>query len=522
MLASRTRPIWLRPAAIAGVTAVHAAVLLWMVWPPPSETALTAPLSVSVVPQGEPSRPSVAADGQPVAEVLPAESQSVDSRLMETPALEEAKQAKIDEQKPIETTTPATEVQVVELRPIETAPAARETDTEERKPVENTAIVTEEARPIDDVPPSALPPVAEEVTPQQVHHAASPQIAAEEPAPEELPALDIGQPSDPVSESVPEGAAPRPKETASVAPTERVAEAVPTPAETNEATRPETLAAATNRPPEAAAIASLDEAAAIATAQGIASVSPIPQASVADSVERPAVASVSTPASELAATVAHQAKPVIPSLQPAAKVVSITANEARRPVEVDANRRPTPEVQPVSASPAVPEVRPVTEAKPIVTAALPVEARETQRQPERPVARAVPPAKIAKPQRAEDVRRSAAARASSRAAPASARASIAAPAGAAAVANYRSLVVAELNRRKFYPPSAREVGTEGVVTVAFTIGSSGRVTQHAITRASGHTILDNAVNQMMARVELPPPPGGSFRAAVPIRFNISH
>jgi protein TonB len=134
----------------------------------------------------------------------------------------------------------------------------------------------------------------------------------------------------------------------------------------------------------------------------------------------------------------------------------------------------------------------------------------------------VPPAKVAKPQRAEDVRRSAAARASSRAAPASARASIAAPAGAAAVANYRSLVVAELNRRKFYPPSAREEGTEGVVTVAFTIGSSGRITQHAITRASGHAILDNAVHQMMARVELPPPPGGSFRAVVPIRFNISH
>ena len=82
------------------------------------------------------------------------------------------------------------------------------------------------------------------------------------------------------------------------------------------------------------------------------------------------------------------------------------------------------------------------------------------------------------------------------------------------------MLSAELNRRKFYPPAARSSGVQGVVIVAFTVGLSGQVTGHSITRSSGQPALDQAVHQMMASVSLPPPPGGVFRASVPIHFDI--
>jgi protein TonB len=94
--------------------------------------------------------------------------------------------------------------------------------------------------------------------------------------------------------------------------------------------------------------------------------------------------------------------------------------------------------------------------------------------------------------------------------------------GSVAAATYRSIVSAELNRHKYYPPDARAAGTEGVVTVTFTVGPSGRVTHHAIVRSSGAAVLDRAVSQIMAALALPPPPGGQFRATVPIRFDLTH
>ena len=101
------------------------------------------------------------------------------------------------------------------------------------------------------------------------------------------------------------------------------------------------------------------------------------------------------------------------------------------------------------------------------------------------------------------------------------RASAQAAGGSQASANYRSIVAAELNRRKFYPPSARASGIEGVVVVKFTIGAAGSVISHHITRSSGQPQFDRAVHQMMASVSVPPPPGGSFRATVPIRFGFA-
>ncbi len=88
-------------------------------------------------------------------------------------------------------------------------------------------------------------------------------------------------------------------------------------------------------------------------------------------------------------------------------------------------------------------------------------------------------------------------------------------AGSAASSTYRALVMAELNRRKFYPPGARE---HGVVFVTFSVSSSGRVSSSHISRSSGVSALDGAVLQMMRSVSLPPPPDGSLSGTAPIRF----
>jgi periplasmic protein TonB len=108
----------------------------------------------------------------------------------------------------------------------------------------------------------------------------------------------------------------------------------------------------------------------------------------------------------------------------------------------------------------------------------------------------------------------------SRAGSASGHATMGANVGAMATATYRALVIAELNRHKQYPDSARSAGIQGTAVVAFTIGPSGRVLRHSITRSSGNATLDNAVHQMMTELSLPPPPAGTFRATAPIQFTL--
>ena len=94
--------------------------------------------------------------------------------------------------------------------------------------------------------------------------------------------------------------------------------------------------------------------------------------------------------------------------------------------------------------------------------------------------------------------------------------------GSVAAANYRAIVAAELNRRKFYPASARSSGIEGVVVVSFTVGSAGTVIGKTIVRSAEQPILDDAARQIMATLSLPTPPGGTFRATVPTQFDMRH
>ncbi|MBB4199473.1 hypothetical protein CCR94_01540 [Rhodoblastus sphagnicola] len=97
----------------------------------------------------------------------------------------------------------------------------------------------------------------------------------------------------------------------------------------------------------------------------------------------------------------------------------------------------------------------------------------------------------------------------------------AARASGMSVASYAGLVLAELNRRKFFPAAARAAGVTGAVGVAFTIGPSGRVVSGSITRSSGDASLDGAARAIMSALHAPPPPGGRFSTATSIRFNLN-
>lgn len=88
----------------------------------------------------------------------------------------------------------------------------------------------------------------------------------------------------------------------------------------------------------------------------------------------------------------------------------------------------------------------------------------------------------------------------------------------AAQANYGILLRAEIMRRRVYPADAVSRGEEGTVTARVTIGPNGTAVSHAVVRGSGIAAFDRVVPQIMARLSLPPPPGGHYSATVAIRF----
>ena len=87
--------------------------------------------------------------------------------------------------------------------------------------------------------------------------------------------------------------------------------------------------------------------------------------------------------------------------------------------------------------------------------------------------------------------------------------------------SYAGLLAAELRRRQFYPTTARAQGATGSVSVAFTVGPSGRILRQTITASSGNSALDSAARAMMSAVHTPPPPGGRFSTSTTIRFHLN-
>ena len=94
-----------------------------------------------------------------------------------------------------------------------------------------------------------------------------------------------------------------------------------------------------------------------------------------------------------------------------------------------------------------------------------------------------------------------------------------------AVPNWKSQLVARLERYKQYPAQAQSRGEQGVAQLAFSVDRSGGVHHARIVRSSGSNLLDEATLALVERAApLPPPPpeisGAQIAIVVPIRYNI--
>ncbi|MEX0808117.1 MAG: TonB family protein [Dongiaceae bacterium] len=90
----------------------------------------------------------------------------------------------------------------------------------------------------------------------------------------------------------------------------------------------------------------------------------------------------------------------------------------------------------------------------------------------------------------------------------------------AIVADYAALLAQWLERHKEYPERAQRRNQEGVVLCEFTITDTGDVMNYRILEGSGHDLLDEEVNALIARASPlpPPPPGAAATYRVPIVF----
>ena len=94
-----------------------------------------------------------------------------------------------------------------------------------------------------------------------------------------------------------------------------------------------------------------------------------------------------------------------------------------------------------------------------------------------------------------------------------------------ALPNWKSQLVARLERYKRYPAEAQARGEHGVAQLAFSIDRSGGVHHARIAQSSGSSLLDRETLLLLERAQpLPPPPteiaGAQIAIVVPIRYNI--
>lgn len=91
-----------------------------------------------------------------------------------------------------------------------------------------------------------------------------------------------------------------------------------------------------------------------------------------------------------------------------------------------------------------------------------------------------------------------------------------------ALPNWKTQLVAKLERAKRYPSEAR--GDQGTAQLAFSVDRQGGVHNARITHSSGSSALDHETLALVQRAQpLPPPPpevqGAQIPIVVPIRYN---
>jgi protein TonB len=92
-----------------------------------------------------------------------------------------------------------------------------------------------------------------------------------------------------------------------------------------------------------------------------------------------------------------------------------------------------------------------------------------------------------------------------------------------AIPNWRSQLVARLERNKRYPADAQARGETGTVQLAFTVDRNGGAHSVRLVRSSGSSALDRETLTLIDRAApFPPPPpelgGGQIAIVVPIRY----
>lgn len=93
-----------------------------------------------------------------------------------------------------------------------------------------------------------------------------------------------------------------------------------------------------------------------------------------------------------------------------------------------------------------------------------------------------------------------------------------------ALPNWKSQLVARLERYKRYPSEAQSRGEQGVAQLAFSVDRGGGVHDARIVHSSGSSLLDRETLALIERAQpLPPPPaaaaGAQIAVVVPIRYN---
>jgi protein TonB len=189
--------------------------------------------------------------------------------------------------------------------------------------------------------------------------------------------------------------------------------------------------------------------------------------------------------------------------------------EAARQQPVEEQIAPTPPQQkPEVAAP--PEKKQATPQKP-------EPAKLVPDQKPAPVKPKITRVEAKKPVDAPPAPRTTAAPRAERQAPAAS--AVSAGESAAAVASYKQMVAAHLQRFKQYPPAAKAAGQQGTARVSFTLSRSGQVLSAGLGGSSGHSALDAETLAMVRRAQPFPafPPDvkqGSISFAAPVAFYI--
>lgn len=215
--------------------------------------------------------------------------------------------------------------------------------------------------------------------------------------------------------------------------------------------------------------------------------------------------------------------PIIIDMAPMAVAPASPVDLAPGPEMQEAPPPPEPQItEPLPPEPLIEPPPPMIQ--PLV--ALPEPPKEPPPPPEVKEEPKVKPPEIKKVERKKPAPRTTASPRSERAtADAPAAPSPGAAASSAAVASWRDLVVAQLQRAKRYPSGAESRREQGVVTLSFTLSRGGSVLSRSIARSSGNSELDQEVLAMVARASPFPqfPPGmnqGSVSLTVPVRFSL--